>query len=945
MPQVEELTARLRLDVSEFKAELASAGTTLQTTGQKVNTFAHQVLVSASAMAVLGAGSKVGVMAYERFAGSAGAATAASKAMAIASVPAAAGLTSMGTAAGAAGAAAFRAMPALLGLAVPIVGVGVAAIGTIKLLGRLDEAIAAGANEMMAREAATFRLRALFDETTDSLSRLRGSMLDVAKTPFFDQSQIAASQAILANSGATARQIETFIPVLADMAAVMGMDLVGASDRLAMALIGSTRGLKDFGIYIKAGSTQAEILAAVQAKAAQFHGMAAEKVDTLEGKMRAYNKTMLDASTHMASIFSPLLKVNAELMLGMANAANTLAEALDNAFKSRPILDLPQWNTGPQAGGAKMFAVPDNSPYEAAISGGTVPKLGGAFAGFENLRVEKDKTLSGMPVPEGTTAKQVEAAMAFRLAMSDAVKEGSAEIDARIKIINETLGITKTILSPERRKELENTIKLLKVAAGQARTQEATTAAATRSSGLMESLQQQLRLNDIFKGGSAGAIEKTEAALGRGGFTKEDEAKLRKSIETYKAQQIQAGKEVADAAYEARAEAARRSFAEQQSMDDQIRDADLEDLLDRSREERKIGEMRLRFAEQAADTLINAADIALSGEGVTTKNIASMGKSFGQEAGDAIKESAKEYGDAAGQQLGAAIKMASAWFAFILTHPPEKPEDTKKLAAALKEKQGGVLISGMKLTDEEKARALGNVGGKMVGAGGQGMSPAAEKAAQAQIAKDRKIAEDQKKFDDAVLARQAAQQGLDDRLRGESKLKAAQTRLGMAQGTITKSAGNLQLGLMGIEEGERGELAGIASREAGQTIGILDANQATPLNAAQRAGVGEMYSKNVTRAAEAVRSGADTKGLATQLGLSEEVLQEIKTLVATGKTNAEILKKQAEDDAKRGTEQQPLVILPSSRGNVAILDANALMRQRTAGAGRAFPTGGNARRA
>lgn len=294
------------------------------------------------------------------------------------------------------------------------IGAAVAGFATLDAaIGAVAAAIRTGITEIEEWEAATAKLTAVFDGNAEAMGRMLGLVGQLnASQPFFEDDQLANAAATLKLFNATEQQITTLLPVLTNMAAVMGVDVDDAAQRVGMALAGATRGLKGFGIVVKEGATDQEILNAVLDKGALFADAARIKAGGLEGQIGQLNKTTKDAAATLTTKMQPALTA----MIALADAATKGFADMVGAM-----LDVA---------GIKIPAPRPRTPAEA--TSGTRFELGGELAGF-NRRYQ-----AGRPGARPAAAPRANAAQASsranrstgRVELSDSLKLDGAGLSA-----------------------------------------------------------------------------------------------------------------------------------------------------------------------------------------------------------------------------------------------------------------------------------------------------------------------------------------------------------------------------------------------------------------------------------------------------------------------------------------------------------------------------------
>lgn len=203
-------------------------------------------------------------------------------------------------------------------------GVAAAALAAAAAVAALSGAVKTGLAEIQEMEAATAKLSAVFDGNQAAMGRVLGLVDRLnASQPFFEDDQLASAAAGLRLFDLTEKQVNSLLPVMTDMATVMGVDLDSAAQKVGLALQGQTRGLKAWGIQVKEGSSRHEILNAVLEKASKFHDAAKVKAEGYEGKLAALSKANKDFAGSIASSLKPALESAIDMFTKATKAADS----------------------------------------------------------------------------------------------------------------------------------------------------------------------------------------------------------------------------------------------------------------------------------------------------------------------------------------------------------------------------------------------------------------------------------------------------------------------------------------------------------------------------------------------------------------------------------------------------------------------------------------------
>jgi len=156
------------------------------------------------------------------------------------------------------------------------------------------------------REAAA--IFAAFGTDTAGLEKTSRLVKELAdSTGLFDEGNIAAGAAALKELGATQGQIEALLPAATNLAAVYGTTIPDAVKRLAGGIVGSTEGLRNFGINVKNNSTTTERYAAILERNARATEETKRLSEGLTGAMARLGIATNEAFGSFGENFSPAL--------------------------------------------------------------------------------------------------------------------------------------------------------------------------------------------------------------------------------------------------------------------------------------------------------------------------------------------------------------------------------------------------------------------------------------------------------------------------------------------------------------------------------------------------------------------------------------------------------------------------------------------------------------
>lgn len=117
-----------------------------------------------------------------------------------------------------------------------------------------------------------------------SIEKLRELADETQQKTKFDHNSAMAAEANLAQFHLTGKQIEQMLPLVADYAAKMGIDLPQAAMNVGKGLLGNTRALKDIGISFNKSALTAQDFAIAQKGGAKGASDLSGKLDLLHAK-------------------------------------------------------------------------------------------------------------------------------------------------------------------------------------------------------------------------------------------------------------------------------------------------------------------------------------------------------------------------------------------------------------------------------------------------------------------------------------------------------------------------------------------------------------------------------------------------------------------------------------------------------------------------------------
>jgi hypothetical protein len=103
----------------------------------------------------------------------------------------------------------------------------------------------------------------------------------------FDAEDIQGIQAMQAEFGLTANQIERLTPLILELSTIQKVDLATATDTALKAVEGQTRGLKTVGASFKDTGSSVENFNLLVQNLSKFEGSAADSLNTVNGQLKA----------------------------------------------------------------------------------------------------------------------------------------------------------------------------------------------------------------------------------------------------------------------------------------------------------------------------------------------------------------------------------------------------------------------------------------------------------------------------------------------------------------------------------------------------------------------------------------------------------------------------------------------------------------------------------
>lgn len=193
------------------------------------------------------------------------------------------------------------------------IGIGVAAAGAAVVSFGIDSIKAyAEAEESQNKLAFAFKkFPALADTNQKALQDLNS---ELQKKTRFDDDDIAASQAQLAQFKLTGSQIKTVTPLILDYAAATGKDLPTAAGVVGKALLGNTKALKAIGIkYTSTGDAAEDFGNVTRLMAEKVGGFAEQEGTTAAGKLDILKNQFGEIQETVGEKLTPALSTLADI--------------------------------------------------------------------------------------------------------------------------------------------------------------------------------------------------------------------------------------------------------------------------------------------------------------------------------------------------------------------------------------------------------------------------------------------------------------------------------------------------------------------------------------------------------------------------------------------------------------------------------------------------------
>lgn len=187
----------------------------------------------------------------------------------------------------------------------------VAVAAVAKFAGDSIAAYSEAEQSQAALTAAYEKFPAVSSVTIDALRNLNS---EIQKKTGYDDDQLAASQATLAQFGLTGEQIQQLTPLMTDYAAKTGKDLTTAAEDMGKAVMGQGRALKTVGVdFTDTGTAAGNFDQLVAGLDGTVGGFAETMGDTAAGKAKILEQSFGDIQETVGEMLLPALTTLVEI--------------------------------------------------------------------------------------------------------------------------------------------------------------------------------------------------------------------------------------------------------------------------------------------------------------------------------------------------------------------------------------------------------------------------------------------------------------------------------------------------------------------------------------------------------------------------------------------------------------------------------------------------------
>lgn len=192
-------------------------------------------------------------------------------------------------------------MKAASGVALAAVGAGVLAFGKSSV-----DAFEEAEQSQAKLEDAYSRFPGMANVSIDALRKLNS---EIQRKTGYDDDDLAAGEAALAQYGLTGDQIQKLTPLVADFAAKTGTDLNTAFEQVGKSMLGQGKALKGVGIDFKdAGDVAGNFAQVVDGLTSKVGGFGEKAGDTAAGKSRILATEFENLKETVGGALSPALE-------------------------------------------------------------------------------------------------------------------------------------------------------------------------------------------------------------------------------------------------------------------------------------------------------------------------------------------------------------------------------------------------------------------------------------------------------------------------------------------------------------------------------------------------------------------------------------------------------------------------------------------------------------
>lgn len=183
----------------------------------------------------------------------------------------------------------------------------VAAFAVERIIAFGKECVKAFREAEKSANQLSFAVRQISNEGVKAFEALIKQAKEFQSISIFSDEQIQNAQTQLVQFGLTTTQVERLIPKIIDLASAQGIDLANATDKVIQGINGQTRGLKDAGIAFEDTGSKTENLAILSEKLAKFQGSTAVALNTSAGAAKNLENQIDDLQEAIGERLSPII--------------------------------------------------------------------------------------------------------------------------------------------------------------------------------------------------------------------------------------------------------------------------------------------------------------------------------------------------------------------------------------------------------------------------------------------------------------------------------------------------------------------------------------------------------------------------------------------------------------------------------------------------------------